>query len=327
MAYDNTQCEEGSIAPQGMAAGSERKNPALHFFLYLIWFLSLSFVTSGVGAILFQIINKYFPDILRGAYSALVNQSAAVYGVASLAVAAPIYFVVGHLIQSYLRSGAIEAGSRVRKWLTYIVLFIAAGTITGDCIALLVNILNGDIVWRFALKALTILIIAGAVFWYYLWEVRRSMVVSTGKREHRLIGGITLVALGIVFCAAFLVVDSPMAARDKRMDEQTLTWVEQTDEAIKSFYSRHDALPGTLSDIKNDPLSYFVVQGSVTYEKTASTSYRLCAHFVHDTRGTIDPQADPFGLVWEHPAGQYCFARALEQPAVNGKPTALPIAR
>lgn len=328
MAYDNTQHEQGSMAPQGASvAGPERKNPALHFFLYLVWFLSLGFVASGVGAILFQIINKYLPDALSGVYNSLVSQTAAVFGVASLLVAVPVYFVIGHLIQSYLRSGAIDESSRVRKWLTYVILFIAAGTIIGDCITLLVNILNGDIVWRFALKALTILIIAGAVFGYYLWEIRRTPVAGAGKREHRLIGGITLGLLIIIFGAAFLVVDSPIVARDKRADEQTLSWVEQTDSAVQSFYSRHDALPGTLADIKNDPLSYFVAQGSVTYEKTASTSYQLCADFVRSTQGTIDPQMDPYGWAWEHPAGHYCFDRTLEQPAVNGKPSMVPLAR
>ena len=315
------------MAPQERRAASEQKNPALHFFLYLVWFLSLAFVASGVGSVLFQIINKYFPDILSGAYHALVSQPVAVYGVASLLVAIPVYFIVGHLIQSYLRSGAIDEGSRVRKWLTYIILFIAAGTIIGDLIALLVNILNGDIVLRFALKALVVIVIAGAIFGYYLWEIRRSPVVGAGKREHRLIGGIALAFLIVVFDAAFLVVDSPLVARDKRADEQTLSWVEQTDSAVQSFYSRHDALPATLTDIKNDPLSYFVAQGSVTYAKTASTSYKLCADFVRSTQGTVDLQGDPYGWAWEHPAGQYCFDRTLEQPAVNGKPMVVPVAR
>jgi hypothetical protein len=327
MAYDNTQHEQGSMAPHERPAGEEQKNPALHFFLYLVWFLSLGFVASGVGSILFQIINKYFPDVLSGAYNSLVSQPVAVYGVASLLVAVPVYFIIGHFIQSYLRSGAIDEGSRVRKWLTYIVLFIAAGTIIGDLIALLINILNGDIVWRFALKALVVLAIAGAVFGYYLWEIRRTSVLGAGKREHRVIGGIALGLLIIVFGAAFLVVDSPMAARGKKADEQTLLWVEQTDSVVQSFYSRHAALPTTLADIKNDPLSYFVAQGSVTYEKTASTSYKLCADFARTTQGMINPQMDSYGWTWEHPAGRYCFDRTLEQPAVNGKPFTVPVAR
>ena len=308
-------------------AGSERKNPALHFFLYLVWFLSLGFVASGVGAILFQIINKYFSDTLSGAYGALVSQGVAVYGVASLVVAAPVYFIVGHLVHAYLRSGAIDEMSRVRKWITYIILFIAAGTIIGDLIALMVNVLNGDIVWRFALKALVILLIAGAIFGYYFWEIRRSPTTGAGKRENKAMGGIAIGVVALVFGAAFLVVDSPVVARDKRADEQTLSWAQQTDSAVRDFYSRHDQLPATLADVKSDPLAFFASAGSIGYEKTASTSYQLCADFVRSTLGESDPYSNPEAPTWEHPIGHYCFDRTVEQPYAKGAPLTVPVAR
>jgi high-affinity Fe2+/Pb2+ permease len=62
----------------------------------------------------------------------------------------------------------------VRRWLTYIALLIAAGTVIGDLIAFLTYFLQGDLTARFVLKVLTVLIVAGSVFWYYLSSLRRN---------------------------------------------------------------------------------------------------------------------------------------------------------
>jgi hypothetical protein len=60
----------------------------------------------------------------------------------------------------------------VRKWLTYITLYIATGIIIGDLITLLTYVLNGDLTLRFVLKVLAVLLIAGSIFGYYLWDLR-----------------------------------------------------------------------------------------------------------------------------------------------------------
>ncbi len=63
-------------------------------------------------------------------------------------------------------------GSKVRKWLTYLTLFVAATILTGDLITLLYNLLGGELTSRFLLKAATVAAIAGGVFGYYLWDLR-----------------------------------------------------------------------------------------------------------------------------------------------------------
>lgn len=62
--------------------------------------------------------------------------------------------------------------SLIRKWLTYITLYIATGIIVGDLITLVTYVLNGDLTLRFVLKVLVVLVIAGSVFGYYLWDLR-----------------------------------------------------------------------------------------------------------------------------------------------------------
>jgi hypothetical protein len=42
----------------------------------------------------------------------------------------------------------------------------------GDFMALVYNLLGGELTARFALKVLTVGVIAGTMFWYYLAELR-----------------------------------------------------------------------------------------------------------------------------------------------------------
>ena len=67
-----------------------------------------------------------------------------------------------------------KRSSKVRKWLTYITLFIAAGIIIGDLITVVTGLLAGELTMRFILKALIVLVIAATIFGYYLWSLRQE---------------------------------------------------------------------------------------------------------------------------------------------------------
>ena len=60
----------------------------------------------------------------------------------------------------------LESG--VRRWLTYIALLLASATVIGDLVTFLSYFLRGDLTTRFVLKVVTVFVIAGGVFWYYL---------------------------------------------------------------------------------------------------------------------------------------------------------------
>ncbi len=69
------------------------------------------------------------------------------------------------------RQIAEDAGRRrslVRKWLTYVALFVAALVFFGDAVAVIYSFLQGEATLRFLLKALTVACVAGAVFLAYL---------------------------------------------------------------------------------------------------------------------------------------------------------------
>lgn len=142
-------------------------------FMYLVMFGMLYVSAFQLGNLLFQFINLGFPDPLdplsgregfvgrqiRGATSALL-------------VAFPVFLFVASRIARRLARDPAQRMSAVRKWLTYLTLFVAACVIVGDLITLVNSVLSGELTVRFVLKALTVAAIAGSIFGYYLWSMR-----------------------------------------------------------------------------------------------------------------------------------------------------------
>ena len=92
-------------------------NSAFHFFIYLVSFLALGFVATGIGAILFQFVNKFFPDALRYG-SGRFSQEGIKYGIASLIVAGPLYLYLIKVVLQWCREPGINCNThqpRLRK--------------------------------------------------------------------------------------------------------------------------------------------------------------------------------------------------------------------
>jgi hypothetical protein len=136
-------------------------------FLYLLAFSTLATWATAVCSLLFTFINQWFPDAL-----AQQPYSGSRYEVSSemacIIVAFPIFLFVTRFILRQLEAHPEKLESGVRKWLTYIALLIAAGIVIGDLIEFLAYFLRGELTTRFVLKVVTVLCVAGSIFWYYL---------------------------------------------------------------------------------------------------------------------------------------------------------------
>lgn len=64
--------------------------------------------------------------------------------------------------------------SSVRKWLIYIALLASAAVMLGDLVYVIYGLLEGDFTLQFLAKAVVVACIAGAIFLYYLSDVRRG---------------------------------------------------------------------------------------------------------------------------------------------------------
>lgn len=142
-------------------------------FLYLVMFMTLYISAVSLGTLLFQFINRAYPDYIGYPYEGYDPTADAIrWSTSALIIAFPVFLYVSSLVVKAIKKDPDKRGSKIRKWLTYITLFVAAGIIIGDLITLVFNLLGGEITTRFVLKVLTVGSIAGAIFGYYLWDLR-----------------------------------------------------------------------------------------------------------------------------------------------------------
>ncbi len=66
----------------------------------------------------------------------------------------------------------------MRRWLTYLTLFVAAGFLIGDVTGVVYNLLGGEVTTRFVLKVCTVGAIAGAVFAHLVGDLRKDEGVT-----------------------------------------------------------------------------------------------------------------------------------------------------
>jgi hypothetical protein len=145
-------------------------------FLYLVLFSTLYVVAYNLGSLLFDAINHWVPDpaAAESSLPAEYLAQAIRWSVSALIVATPVFLYVSALVGRERRRDPAKRASKVRRWLTYLTLFIAAGVLVGDVIALVYNLLGGELTARFVLKATVVGGIAGSVFGYYLSDLRRD---------------------------------------------------------------------------------------------------------------------------------------------------------
>ena len=141
-------------------------------FLYLLMFTTLYVSAFSLGQLVFQFINQALPDPATDAFAAESSRQAIRWSVSYLIVAFPVFIGVSHLIGRDLTADPSKRASKVRHWLTYLTLFVAAAVLIGDVTTLVYNLLGGELTARFLLKVLTVGSIAGTAFWYYLSDLR-----------------------------------------------------------------------------------------------------------------------------------------------------------
>jgi len=138
-------------------------------FLYLTLFTALGLAAFNLGAVLFELIELAFPD-------PAVDHSSRdlTWNIAYLVVAFPVFVVLAVHQERALASDPTKRLSKVRRWLTYLALFVAAGFVIGDAVTLVRFLLEGELSVRFLLKVLVVAAIAGSIFGYYLRDLAKD---------------------------------------------------------------------------------------------------------------------------------------------------------
>ena len=142
-------------------------------FIYLVLFSTLYVSAFSLGSLLFSLINRGFPDPSTDPAYALQSSRVAIrWSISMLVVTFPVFAFVSWSNDKDLRADPARRLSAVRRWLTYLTLFVAAGFLVGDVTTVVYNVLSGEITTRFILKVLVVGAIAGSVFGYLRGELR-----------------------------------------------------------------------------------------------------------------------------------------------------------
>jgi len=298
------------------------KITAKDFFLHIAVIALLYAGTIALLNILFNVINVAFPQITQYYY---YNSSSISLPVATLVVAFPLFLFLSNL----LRKGYLEDPSRkeypVRKWLVYITLFIAGGVLAGDLVFLIYYFLDGqELTTAFLLKIVSVLVVAGAIFGYYLDDLKDRL--SWSRRMIWRVAAVILVVGSIV--AGFSVLGTPQSQRMYRYDSQKVSDLQNIQWQIVNFWQQKGELPVKIGDL-GDPISGFVVpidsqtQKQYEYEAVGKLSFKLCADFNKlsqaangsMTRVAYPEPAGKLGGVednWQHETGRQCFSRTID---------------
>ena len=143
-------------------------------FLYLLLFTTLYLSSYHLGSLLFDLINRAFPDMTDQTYVARFREQSMRWSVSYLIIAFPVFAFLARYVARDVARRPVKRLSPIRRWLTYITLFIAAGALIGDLTTLVYNVLAGELTIRITLKVIVVVLIAGTVFGYYLTDLRKE---------------------------------------------------------------------------------------------------------------------------------------------------------
>lgn len=285
-------------------------------FTHLLTFTTLYSTVISLIVLFFTFLDRLLPDAAFPRYAYADDFSGIRWPLAVLIVSFPLLLWMSKLLHRSFTAHTERLLSPVRRWLTYITLFITACTLMGDLITLVFFLLQGELTLRFLLKVTTILVLCGTPFLYYLRTIRMEPDAFARTRLHRgylLCGGV-IVLVAIVW--SLLIVGSPLYGRSQRFDDVRLADLHAIREGILAIVygqARYapapqiiGAMPRSLDEIQSSVtsqrLSIVDPQTGTPYEYILSggTRYQLCAIFAL-------PRNAEYDLQWNHPGGRACF--------------------
>lgn len=302
----------------------QTKTTAKDFFLYLAGFAALYVSAISLISLLFAIINRVLPDALNSAYyyGADFYSGPIRVAIASLIIVFPLYIAIAAYLDRYVRANPDKKELAVRKWLAYLTLFLTGAAVVTDLVVLVNTFLGGEITSRFIWKALSVLVVSGAVFWYYIYDLRKTFAPGSPRRTRLIIALACVLVFGSLVWG-FVAVGSPMRARSLRFDERRVNDLTSMQWQVINFWQQKGSLPAASAEL-GDPISGYSIpvdpetNKAYVYEKTGTRSFKLCADFSLQSAGEAGNNvARPTGMAyqnenWKHGPGTVCFDRTID---------------
>ncbi|PUB08449.1 DUF5671 domain-containing protein [Yoonia sediminilitoris] len=140
-------------------------------FIYAVLFTALTYTAIYLITLVHAILDLRMPDPADAPYIEFRATERMRWAIATLLVAAPVYLWMSRYVHQRVEKNARARRSPVRKYLTYIALFVSSMTFLGDATYLIYEFLQGTATLRFVLKAATVGIVTLGIFVFYLRDV------------------------------------------------------------------------------------------------------------------------------------------------------------
>lgn len=296
-----------------------KRNLPKEVFLHLLAVITLYWSAISFTTLLFQFINYFIPDALAQDYYPRIYLGPLRFAISSLIIVFPVFIFVSRVLyKSYIQDSE-KREFKLRKWLLYFTIFVAALVIIGDLVGTINIFLGGDLTSKFILKALSVLFVAAIIFGYYIDDVRRE---KPSKSTKYFAWGASVIVL-IVLISGFFIAGSPMQERLVRFDEQRVSDLQNIQSVITNYWQRKAMLPEKLDDLNDSIAGYAPPQDPETknsYEyiivDSSNLIFELCAVFDKKSAGpapSTAPVSSPYGKNWNHEAGRVCFERTIDK--------------
>jgi hypothetical protein len=312
-----------------------KQNLAKFTFMYLLSLVTLIMTALAVGNVLFELINKFVADPLVS-FSSGFDSTSIKMGIATLIIAGPLYFWTSITIFRSLASGHLDREATPRRWLTYLIILVSSFVMLGYLIGVLFSFLDGEITMRFTLKALVSLLLAGGIFGFYFYDVRRDKIDKNDPViKYSAIAAMVVVLLSLI--VSFFFIESPTQARNRKHDQALTNNFDQIDSSLNSYYTENKKLPTSLAVVVGEKryLSDTLIKDpstgvAIDYKVLADKKYQLCATFLMSNIGA-NPSVDYSVTRWPHDKGRQCITQQIFQadaiPTIKGAPITVPLTK
>jgi hypothetical protein len=290
-----------------------RGRGALDAFLNLFSLITLGWMSISIGVVLFQIIDKLFGSDKINYYSSF-SQEGLKMGIASALIITPIFLFIITSLHKHYKNNTLNSQSGIYRWLTYLVLLITALNIIGRLIQLIFQFLNGDYTLVSILKILVVLAIAGGIFGYYWYDLKRSDYSSRSNVSQIFFWAIIVIFI-VSVVGGFLIIDSPKVANMKQQDRDKVGDLNNIHEIITREYMANKQLPIDLSAPKFSNLTDY------DYKKISENKYELCTTFALAIERYDNEYGRYPGQDWDfHNAGHQCFEQIVSENPKDVEP-------
>jgi hypothetical protein len=294
---------------------TKSKTTASDFFIYLGIIIGLYVSTFSLISLSFDLINKWLPDVAMN-YGYDMYSSGIRMALAALIIFFPVFIYLSRISTKAVTLIPEKKDLWVRRWFFFLTLFLTGLAIAIDLTTLVYRFIGGeDLTMRFVLKVIVVLIVAFAIFRFYLYELRRDVTIPTPKRKYLMY--LTCIIVLAVVITGIVAIGSPTTQRNIRLDSQRVNDLSNIQYAITDYYRANNNLPVDLATLTQGTTHYVSSikdpETKVSYEYRAtpqSSKYEICAVFSTDSLlDETDRVSYPNQENWKHGIGKTCFNR------------------